>query len=54
MEEERKDNQIEELNSLLLQENSQETNQNRSALPVSAKEQFLNYYVSFLLCVVSQ
>lgn len=50
MEEEGKDIQGEELNSLLLQKISQEANQNRSALPVSAKELFLNYYVRFFLC----
>lgn len=39
MEEERKENQNEELDSLPLQKNSQETHENKSALPVSAKEQ---------------
>ncbi|XP_042355504.1 SH3 domain-containing kinase-binding protein 1 isoform X2 [Plectropomus leopardus] len=36
MEEERKENQSEELDSSTLQENSQETNQNGSALPAAA------------------
>lgn len=37
MEEERKEKQREELDSLTLQGNSQETSQNGSALPVSEK-----------------
>lgn len=52
MEEERKENQQEELNSLTLEGNGQETSQNESAVPVSVKENASNSneYLKLLLC----
>lgn len=51
MMEERKKNQSEELDSLTLQENSQETCENGSSLPVSVKK---NIYISDFCCVISR
>lgn len=50
MEEERNDGQSEQLNSLLLQENSQEANQSRCEPPVSAEDHFCLTITTVLLC----
>lgn len=57
MEEERKENQSEEPDALTLQENSQETSHNGSALPVSVKEKVkvlhtLKFKLIFHICVM--